>query len=125
MKSRAWTGGVLGVACVAALVLGGCLAGGSSKTTTTGVYVSPQTLDTIKAGSSTRDDVKAALGAPSWTDKLEGGEVWRYRYSRVKQSTGYVLFVFGGNDTDEQISTTSVRFNSAGIVEKVWRDGDR
>lgn len=123
MKMLACNRGVLGVACMAALGLGGCLAGGSSKTTSSGVYVSGETLDAIKVGSSTRDDVKAALGVPSNTDKLDSGEVWRYRYTRVKQSSGYVLFIFGGNDTDEQISTTSVRFNAAGVVERVWRDG--
>ncbi|MBX9737695.1 MAG: outer membrane protein assembly factor BamE [Phycisphaerales bacterium] len=125
MNMRTWNGGVLGVVCVAALGLGGCLAGGSSKTTSSGVFVSAETLDTIKVGTSTRDDVKAALGVPSNTDKLDSGEVWRYRYTRVKQSTGYVLFIFGGQNTDEQISTTSVRFNSAGVVEKVWRDGEK
>ncbi len=109
-----------------AMTMSGCLAGGSSNVTTTGTFVSGETLDSIRAGESTRDDVISALGSPSSKSKLEsGGEVWRYTYTRVKQSSGYILFVFGGRDTDVKTSTASVRFRPDGIVEKVWRDSER
>lgn len=118
--------GVCAMAIAGALTLGGCLAGRTSNTTTTGTVVSAETLDSIRAGVSTRDDVTVALGTPNSKSKLEsGGEVWRYSSTRVKESRGYILFVFGGSDTDVKSTNVSIRFGQSGVVEKVWRDDEK
>lgn len=105
------------------LPLGGCLAGGSSRTVESGTYVHPSTLQSVKVGQSTKDNVLMMLGEPSRKIKAEkGGEIWRYYYTKTKKSNGYVLFVFGGSNSESTTQTTAVRFNSEGVVEDIWRD---
>ncbi len=111
--------------CAGALILplGGCLAGGSSRTVESGTYVHPSTLQSVNVGQSTKDNVLMMLGEPSRKIKTEkGGEIWRYHYAKTKTSKGYVLFVFGGSNSESTTQTTAVRFNSEGVVEDIWRD---
>lgn len=111
--------------CAGALILplGGCLAGGSSRTVESGTYVHPSTLQSVKVGESTKNNVLMMLGEPSRKIKTEkGGEIWRYYYTKTKKSNGYVLFVFGGSNSESTTQTTAVRFNSEGVVDEVWRD---
>ncbi|MBL0869189.1 MAG: outer membrane protein assembly factor BamE [Phycisphaerales bacterium] len=113
----------LGVACAAIVPLGGCLAGGSSRTVESGTYVHPSTLQSVKVGQSTKDNVLMMLGEPSRKIKTDkGGEIWRYFYTKTKKSNGYVLFVFGGSNSESTTQTTAVRFNSEGVVDEIWRD---
>jgi outer membrane protein assembly factor BamE (lipoprotein component of BamABCDE complex) len=114
---------VVGVTCAAMLPLGGCLAGGSSRTVESGTYVHPSTLQSVKVGQSTKDNVLMMLGEPSRKIKTDkGGEIWRYYYTKTKKSNGYVLFVFGGSNSESTTQTTAVRFNSEGVVDEIWRD---
>lgn len=113
----------LGLAGAAIVPLGGCLAGGSSRTVESGTYVHPSTLQSVKVGQSTKNNVLMMLGEPSRKIKTEkGGEIWRYYYTKTKKSNGYVLFVFGGSNTESTTQTTAVRFNSEGVVDEIWRD---
>ncbi len=113
----------LSVAGAVIVPLGGCLAGGSSRTVESGTYVHPSTLQSVKVGESTKNNVLMMLGEPSRKIKTEkGGEIWRYYYTKTKKSNGYVLFVFGGSNTESTTQTTAVRFNSEGVVDEIWRD---
>lgn len=105
------------------VLLTGCLAGGSSHSDITGTYVSSDALAQITPNNTRREFVEATLGQPSSKKKLEDGrEIWRYFYTRTKKSNGYVLFVFGGSNTEQRQETTVIQFTPEGVVEKVWQN---
>jgi predicted small secreted protein len=113
----------LAVVLAATLLAGGCVFGGHKDVHQTGQFVSGETIATIEPGVTKTDWVLATLGQPSAKTTLaDGQELWSWRGSRRVESSGYVLFVFGGRDRTYTESTTYVRLKD-GVVNKVWRDG--
>ncbi len=107
--------------CVAAATLSGCLAGGSSSTTQSGSFVSPATLASIEPGKTTQQWVQAMIGEPTSRITENGRDTWRYAFTRLARSSGFVLVIFGGSNSEQISQNTFVEFES-GIVRRVWQD---
>lgn len=112
----------LTAALMATSLLGGCLISSHNSTTISGAYVSPATYDEVQPGVTTTDRLEAACGQPSSKTPLASGdELWKWSYTKIKQGTGSVLFVFGGSDKTETIGHVSVQVRDGVVVHK-WRD---
>jgi outer membrane protein assembly factor BamE (lipoprotein component of BamABCDE complex) len=99
----------------------GCLVGGHSKVKQEGTYVAESTLNHIQPGKSTAAFVLATLGQP--TEKAEmapGHQLWKYSYKETKDSSGYVLFVFGGAGSEVKKQQVFVELEN-GVVTRTWR----
>jgi outer membrane protein assembly factor BamE (lipoprotein component of BamABCDE complex) len=67
--------------------------------------LTPEQAATVRAGQS-RDEVRAALGAPASTSTARRGrqEVWTYRlYDRGNVQRHQLLFVYFGGDADNVV----------------------
>src|SRR3972149_8208415 len=96
------------------LLLGGCMSMGNKRIT------NDEAVAKIKAGESSKSDVRAQVGEPSkvtFTDNSE--EIWEYTYmrSQIRAATFIPLAgaLVGGADTDVQ--TLTIRFDSEGRVK--------
>lgn len=105
----------------AAAALPGCLISSQSHETQSGTYVSEATFNQIQPGVTTRQWVLGTLGEPSLKTTLESGEeLWKWSYCKTKQSSGSLLFVFGGSSTSSTLGAAYVQFKD-GLVTKSWR----
>jgi outer membrane protein assembly factor BamE (lipoprotein component of BamABCDE complex) len=110
------------VLAAAAIAMAGCLVSSQSHESFTGTQVSESTFGQIRTGVTTRQWVEATLGQPTMKTTLDdGGEVWKWSYSKVKQSSGAILFVFGGSSTTTTGGAAYVEFGPDGIVRRAWR----
>jgi hypothetical protein len=67
--------------------------------------------------------VLGTLGEPTSKTTLENGEeLWKWQYSKVKESSGAVLFIFGGSSTSTEGGSSYVQMRD-GVVTKAWRTG--
>ncbi|HMN40786.1 MAG TPA: hypothetical protein PKE29_08050 [Phycisphaerales bacterium] len=114
-------------ATVAAAMLGiaafgsGCLISQHSNERYTGTYVSEPTFSQIQTGVTTRAWILGTLGEPTTKTTLENGEeLWKWQYAKVKQSSGAVLFIFGGSSTSTEGGSAYVQMRD-GVVTKAWR----
>lgn len=104
------------------LALGGCLVGSEKSVSNEGNQVTPATLSQIEPGKTRRDWVVATLGEPTSKAPLEdGGEVWKYTYTRREKSSGFVLFIFAGSTVESKSGSTYVEFDNVGTVRKSWQ----
>lgn len=105
----------------AAGALPGCLISSRSSETQSGTYVSEATFNQIEPGVTTKQWVLGTLGEPSLKTTLENGEeLWKWSYCKTKQSSGSLLFVFGGSSTSSTMGAAYVQFKD-GIATKSWR----
>jgi len=115
---------IAGTSCalaLAAAALPGCLINSSNNEHYSGTYVSEATFNRIEPGTTTKQWVLGTLGEPSVKTNLEdGSELWKWQYSKTKQSSGSVLFIFGGSSSSETGGAAYVQMRD-GIVTKAWR----
>ncbi len=103
------------------LPLAGCLVSSSSKVSRSGNYIPESTFDRIEPNKTSAAWVKATLGEPSSTSKLDGtAEVWKWSYTEKKTGSGTLLFIFAGHNEDEKTHTAYVEIKD-GVVTKKWR----
>jgi len=116
------------VGLVAAIVLGmapmqGCLISSSSNESYSGTYVSPETFGQVKPGETTQQWLLGTLGEPTQKTTLESGEeLWKWSYSKVKQSSGAVFLIFGGSSNTTTGGAAYAQLKD-GVVTKAWRAG--
>lgn len=114
----------LGCAAAAALSIGtlsGCLINSSSNEVFTGTQISNATFSQVEPGVTTRQWVMGTFGEPTTRTTLEdGSEIWKWMYSKVKSSSGSLLFVFGGSSTTSSGGSAYVQMKD-GLVTKAWR----
>jgi hypothetical protein len=104
-----------------AAVLPGCLISQHSNERYTGTYVSEPTFSQIQTGVTTKSWIQGTLGEPTSKTTLENGEeLWKWQYAKVKQSSGAVLFIFGGSSTSTEGGSAYVQMKD-GVVTKAWR----
>ena len=104
-----------------ALFSAGCLVTSHSEQKRSGNYVSDSTLNQIEPGRTSASWVRATLGAPSSVEEPdEQTEIWKYRYSERKDSSGSVFLLFAGNDSKETTGTVFVEVRH-GVVTRYWR----
>ena len=108
-------------ASLACTTLGGCLIGSSTHTDTSGHLIGNDTLAQIQPGKDTAY-VLALIGDPTDKTLLDGGtEIWKWRYTERKNSSGTVIFLLSADNKTETTKITYVEFKD-GIVVKAWRD---
>jgi len=108
-------------ASLACTTLGGCLIGSNTQTESSGRSIGNETLAQIQPGKDTAY-VLALVGDPTDKTVLDGGtEIWKWRYTERKNSTGSVIFLLSAESKSESSKTTYVEFKD-GIVVKAWRD---
>ena len=126
MNTRTHTSNVLRsitfvAASLACTTLGGCLIGSSSHTDSSGHLIGADTLAQIQPGKDTAY-VLALIGDPTDKTLLDGGtEIWKWRYTERKNSSGSVIFLLSAENKTESTKITYVEFKD-GIVVKAWRD---
>src|SRR5262245_54098892 len=102
-------------------LLGGCVIGSSSHTDVSGNYIGADTISQIQPGKD-QAYVLALCGDPSDKTVLNNGtEIWKWRYSEHKKSSGSVIFLLSAESNTDNVKTTFVEFKD-GIVVKAWRD---
>jgi outer membrane protein assembly factor BamE (lipoprotein component of BamABCDE complex) len=108
-------------ASLACTALGGCLIGSTTQTETSGHQIGNDTLAQIQAGKD-MSYVTALIGDPTNKTVLDGGtEIWKWRYTERKNSSGTVIFLLSADNKTETSNTTYVEFKD-GVVVKAWRD---
>ena len=121
--TRLGVGLVMAGACAA--LTAGCVVGGDSTVKTHGRYIGDQTISRIIPGKMDKKWVHAVLGEPtSRSVPAENTEIWKWEYSRIKTSSGSVLFAVASgqaNRQETQIRNVYVEFEGE-IVKQVWRD---
>jgi hypothetical protein len=101
--------------------LSGCLISSRSRETQSGTFVSETTFNQIQPGVTTKQWVLGTLGEPSLKTPLENGEeLWKWSYCKTRESSGSLLFVFGGSSTSSTMGAAYVQFKD-GVVSKSWR----
>lgn len=111
---------LLAPACIS--TLGGCLVSGGSKQDVKGRYISPTTIGQLEPGVTTADNVRGLLGEPSSkVASSDGGEIWRWDYSKSTASAGTVLFLFSGADCKTDRVTTFAKVRD-GVLVQLWQD---
>ena len=88
------------------LALGGC----SYLSMEKGTNISQATMEQIVVNKSTQSDVERIIGYPQNKQKLGGGEIWYYEFSKV----GYL-----GNKDEK----TVFEFDKKGVVVKKYKTG--
>lgn len=87
----------------------------------TGEYVSPQTFANVKPGVSS-DFVVAVLGDPTVKTAVDGGnEIWRWRYTEIRESNGGVFLLISSKRTTDTVHNCYVEFGEGKVV-RAWRD---
>lgn len=117
--------GLRSLAVAAALATGtlltGCVIGSSSHTDVSGNYIGNETLAQIQPGKD-QAYVLALVGDPSDKTVLTNGtEIWKWRYTEQKKSSGSVIFLLSAESNTNDVKTTYVEFKD-GVVVKAWRD---
>ena len=93
----------------------------SSDVDRTGDYVSPQTFAQIEPGA-TPEYVLALLGSPtSKTELPDGSEIWKWRYTEVRESHGGILLVVNSRKSTDTVHNSYVEL-ADGVVVRAWRD---
>ena len=106
----------------AAMCLPGCLVSSQSNETYTGTQVSDETFGQIQTGVTNKQWVLGTLGEPTQKTTLDdGGELWKWSYSKTKSSSGAILFIFGGSSKTTTASAAYVQFDQNGVVTRAWR----
>lgn len=109
---------------MAGLVLPGCLISSHSNEDFSGSYVSHRTFNQVEPGVTTVSWVKGTMGEPTSKTTLEdGSELWKYAYTKTKNSNGSLLFVFNGSSRSATGGSAYVQIKD-GIVVKHWRTDD-
>ena len=104
-----------------ALLTSGCLVTSHSDQKRSGNYVSDSTLNQIEPHRTSASWVCATLGTPSSVDKPdEQTEIWKYRYTERRNSSGAVFLLFAGDDSKETTGTVFVEVRQ-GVVTRYWR----
>jgi outer membrane protein assembly factor BamE (lipoprotein component of BamABCDE complex) len=120
--SRTLAGLAAAALIAAAVLLPGCLVSSQSHESYTGTQVSEATFDQIQPGVTTKAWIEGTLGQPSKKTTLDdGGEVWKWSFTKVKQSSGAILFIFGGSSTTTTGGSVYVEFGPNGVVRRAWR----
>src|SRR5207249_7672800 len=86
------------------MFLTGCLVISDNKEKMEGKYISENTFAQIEPGKTTAAWVKATLGDPSdkTKDDTSGSEIWKYKYTEVKESNGAIFLLFGSSNRKER-----------------------
>ena len=102
--------------CCLAALLGGCAATGNGQIET---LTQERAADVLVAGSTTKGDVRRALGEASVTAFPDGREVWFYRYDgSAARLVKYVPLVGRMAETGTQIRELRILFDADGRVRK-------
>lgn len=113
---------VVPIALIAAAAMPGCLISSRSNTAYSGRYISESGLSRIQVGKSKPDFVQATLGEPTSKSELDdGGEIWRYEYTKTTSGSGTVFLLFSGSNHTEKSGSVCIRFRD-GVVAEKWRD---
>ena len=80
---------------------------------TNGVEVTDAQLDQISKGKTTSIEVIKLIGHPVRKDTMNGKELWIYPFTKIRH--------FGSNVNE----TTTIEFNSKGIVVDAYKAGGR
>lgn len=97
------------VAVAAAALVAGCAAGG--------IRVNESQLAAFKPGEATRDQVIAALGAPTMQTRLADGTslvIYSYYEARVRPATFIPIVGAFAGGSDSTSTTATLRFDAAG-----------
>lgn len=107
----------------AAVASTGCLASGSSRSTSSGRFIGDDTVSKIEPGVTTREWIRAVLGEPSSAATLSDGrtEVWKWEFSETKASRGAVFLLFRSSTNRTTQRTVYVEFEE-GVVRRAWSD---
>jgi len=103
------------------LLFSSCLFGVETDVSSSGRYVSVETLARIQPGEST-EFVVALLGDPN--EKLtsaSGNQIWRWDYSSTTTESGGVFLIARTKKRTSESNSTYVEF-SDGVVVNSWRD---
>ena len=101
---------------VLAALLSGCAATGNSRIET---LTQDRAAALLAAGTTTKDDVRRALGDASVTAFPNGREVWFYRYDgSTARLVKYVPLVGRMAETGTQIRELRILFDADGRVHK-------
>jgi hypothetical protein len=104
------------------ILIPGCLVSSQSNETFTGTQVSESTFGQIQTGATTKQWVLGSLGDPTQKTTLDdGGELWKWSYTKTKSSSGAILFIFGGESKTTTGGAAYVEFGPDGIVRRAWR----
>src|SRR6476469_4724735 len=99
-----------------ALFTAGCLVTSHSEQKRSGNYVSDSTLSQIEPHRTSASWVRSTLGTPSSVEKPdEQTEIWKYRYTERRNSSGAVFLIFAGDDSKETTGTVFVEVRQ-GVV---------
>ena len=63
---------------------------------------------TVQAGSSTREQVRAALGESTSISFDSGNEVWMYTYPNASGAQGEYVILFGGDGVVKKVRSGEV-----------------
>ena len=104
------------------LMLSGCLVMSNKEEKMEGKYVAQSTFDQIEPGKTSAGWIKATLGDPSETtkDETSGAEIWKYKYTQKKESSGAIFLIFVGSNTKQTPGTAYVEIKD-GVVKNKWR----
>ncbi len=109
-------------AILAGASLAGCVMVTDNHTTTTGHKISDTTFAQIDAGKS-KDFVASLLGDPSEkSPQSDGSEIWRWRYTEDRRSSGGFIVLFASNSDTKTEQTRFVEFNKDGSVTRAWTE---
>lgn len=75
--------GLFATAAFSIVMLAGCANGRSPLDYETGVYVSPDKVQLLKAQKASQDQVVQAIGYPNTKSEVNGKELWRYDYNLI------------------------------------------
>lgn len=103
------------------LTLAGCLISGDSRVNVRGNPISSTTIEAIKPGVTTEDDVIGLLGAPTRTSVTSERTILVYEFSKVTRSDATVFLLFNGSDEEVEREITYVELKD-GKVTRVWAD---
>jgi len=104
-----------------AVLLPGCLINSRTAERSSGTYISENTLGQIEPGVTSKAWVLGALGEPTKKTTLEdGSELWKWEYSRTRESHGGVLFLINRSSSTESGGAAYVEMRG-GVVTKAWK----
>lgn len=106
----------------AVIALPGCLISSRSDQHITGNRVGTETFSRIEPGKTTMQWVQASMGEPSSKRTLDDGtEIWRWNYTKTKNSRGAVFLIASGDDSITTSGSTVVEIKD-GLVIRAWQD---
>ena len=112
---------VAALMCVVLLTTG-CLVMYDRNVKTSGAAVVKASLESVREGATTRDDIIAAFGTPTQCLKLEDGrEVLTYVHTRCESIDWGILFILGWESDTERIIRYNFEFKD-GLLVRSWRE---